>query len=421
MSSSLDYLHSLTNFESQLHKITPEDFYLDRVHKLLDSVGNPQKELNVIHVAGTKGKGSTSAMIASILQQAGYKVGLYTSPHLHRVNERIRILDKNNLHGADDFVGCISDEQLTVLINKIHPAIAAIENKGWVLTYFEVLTVIAGLYFAQEQVDFAVVETGLGGRLDATNAFDSKIAVITPISLDHTKILGNTLKKIAQEKSAIIKCSKQKVVLAPQKEAAMEILQKRCQEFGVQAHTVHPMEYKHLKVALKGEHQMVNASCAVAVAEILGVGQQAIEEGLKKVRWQGRFEIVKEKPTVVLDGAHNPASTEVLAKTLLDEFPQRKIILILGVSADKDIEATCEPLKLISETVILTKAKHPRSYSFPRQEVHKMFVGKEWFLTKSVEEALELAFSKAKKDDVIIITGSLFVVAEARECINSKD
>ncbi len=422
-----EYLHSLTNFESTLHKVTAGDFHLGRVLELLSALGSPGQKLKVIHIAGTKGKGSTCAMIASILQQAGFKVGLYTSPHLHRVNERIRILDQSHLHSADDFAGSISDDQLTRIISIVRPAVAAIENKGVFLTYFEVLTAIAAVHFSKENVDFAVLETGLGGRLDATNAFDSHIAVLTPISLDHTKILGNSLKQIATEKVGIIKNSRQKVVIAPQEAAVMEILKSRCGEFGIEPRVVHPTQYQHLKSALKGDHQIINAACALGVIECLNkqgvvISQESVQEGLKKVRWLGRFEVVKEKPTVVVDGAHNPASVEALAKTVLDEYPRRRVILVLGVCADKDIKALCDPLKLISEKIILTKADHPRSHTFSRQEAHDLFADKEWFLTENVADALSLALLKAQKEDVIVVTGSLFVVAQAREqlCISTK-
>ena len=416
------FLEAFVNFESYLHKIKPEDFHLGRVKELLIAAGNPQTELKVIHVAGTKGKGSTCAMIASILQHAGYKVGLYTSPHLHRVNERVRILDQKNLKSADEFTGSISGDDLSKIINFLRPFIAAIENKGDFLTYFEVLTVIAVLYFTKEHVDYAVLETGLGGRLDATNAFDSQLAVLTPISLDHTKILGSSLKQIAQEKAGIIKNSKQTVIIAPQPEDVMEILKNRCREFGIEPLMVHPTRYQHLKTALKGQHQSINAACALTVIEHLiqqkaVIPQESIEEGLKHVRWQGRFEVLKEKPTVVVDGAHNPASAEALAKTILDEYPRRRVILVLGLSADKDIQAIFDPLKLISDTIILTKANHPRCHEFSRQQAHDLFKGKEWFLTENVKDALSLAISKAHKEDVIVATGSLFVVAEVRESI----
>ncbi len=419
------YLDSLTNYESFLHTIKPEDFRLDRIVGALESLGNPQSNLKIIHVAGTKGKGSTCAMIASILAQAGFKVGLYTSPHLHRVNERIRILDQSTLHHSDDFSGSISDERLNQILGLIRPVLAGIENNGSFLTYFEILTLTAALYFSQEHVDMAVFETGLGGRLDATNAFESLIAVITPISLDHTKILGNSLKKIAEQKAGIIKSPYQKVVIAPQDPVVQEILKDHCHEFAIVPTIVHPMEYRYLTIALKGEHQMTNAACAFEVVRLLQqmnytIPPEAIEQGFKNVRWQGRFEVIQKKPTIVVDGAHNPAASEALAKTIQDEYPRRKVILILGSSADKDIKALCEPLKLISQTIIVTKAKHPRSHKFTKKEAQEIFAGKELFLTDNMKEALKLAVSKSTKDDVILVTGSLFVVAEARECINTK-
>ncbi len=414
------YLDSLNNFEFYLNKISVKDFNLDRISVALQMLGNPQKNLKIIHVAGTKGKGSTCAMLASILAHAGFKVGLYTSPHLHRVNERIRILDKNNLRSSDDFSGSIIDEDLAKLIALVRPVAGAIESRGEFLTYFETLTIIAAKYFADKEVDFAILETGLGGRLDATNVFDSAIAVITPISLDHVNILGDTLKKIAQEKAGIIKGPKQQVVLAPQKETVMGVLKDRCQKFGIVPCVVHPMQYKQLSIALKGEHQLVNAACAFEVIRLLQeqgvvVSKEAIADGLKQVRWHGRFEIIKQKPIVIVDGAHNPASSEALAKTILDEYRSRRVILILGLSADKDIRAVCEPLNLISDMVILTKANHPRSYSFTQDEAQEIFAGKKVLIIENVKEALTVALSKADKDDVIVVTGSLFVVAEARE------
>lgn len=425
MNSTLEYLHSLTNFESNLHKVSPDDFHLERVKELLKAVGDPGLNMKIIHAAGTKGKGSTCAMIASILQHQGVKVGLYTSPHLHRLNERIRILDKTNLHSADEFAGCITDERLAQIVHDIHPAIATIENRGWVLTFFEVLTVIAAIYFQQEGVQIAVLETGLGGRLDATNAFDSQFVVLTPISLDHTKILGDTLEKIAIEKAGIIKRTRQKVVIAPQPKKVMEVLNRRCKEFGIEPVIVQPSQYRHLKLSLKGQHQIINASCAAAVIQLLSqegvkISGENFEEGLRCVRWQGRFEEIRTNPLVVVDGAHNPAASEVLAKTILDEYPSRRVVLVLGTSADKDIAGVCEPLKLISDCIILTKSKHPRSYTFSRQEAHDIFNSKEWFLTENTEDALSLAFSKAQKEDVIVVTGSLFIVAEVRELLKKR-
>lgn len=421
------YLNTFVNFESCLHKMRPEGFHLGRVHQLLAVLGHPHKKLKVIHVAGTKGKGSTCAMLASILQQAGFKVGLYTSPHLHHPNERIRILHQSNLSSHDEFAGSISDEKLAKMISLARPSIASVENRGIFLTYFEVLTVLAALYFVQEKADFVILETGLGGRLDATNAFDAMVSILTPISLDHTNILGNSLKEIAIEKAGIIKNFRQQVVMAPQEDVPIEVLKNRCHEFDITPRMADPDRYKHLDIALKGEHQRVNASCAVQAIECLKekgfvIAPQAIEQGLKLVRWFGRFEVVQQNPAVVLDGAHNSASAAALVKTVLDEYPRRKIVIVLGLSKDKDIKSVCAQLKEISNFFILTKSNHPRSHIFNHQQAQDLFIGKEWFITENVADALTLAFSKTNKEDVIVVTGSLFVVAQAREnlCISLK-
>ena len=300
-----EYLNSFTNFESQLHKLRPEDFSLTRIQKFLDLAGNPAQGLKVIHVAGTKGKGSTCAFLAGVLQEAGLKVGLYTSPHLHRVNERIRILNTDNIRSKEDFSGSITDEELALVLAHLRPFAADIQNEGGFLTFFEVLTVAALCYFANSKVDVVILETGLGGRLDATNAVDSLVAVITHVSLDHTRILGSTLSQIASEKAAIIKNSHQKAVIAPQEKEAMDVVLARCREFGVQPIIVSPEKCANLKIGLKGKHQMINAATAMEVLTVLRtmgfkISDEAISEGLKHVRWPGRFELLRSGPDVIV-------------------------------------------------------------------------------------------------------------------------
>ena len=421
------YLKSFVNFETQLHKLRPGDFGLNRIQELLDLTGIQLGNLKVIHVAGTKGKGSTCAFLASILQEAGYRVGLYTSPHLLRLNERIRILNKENLCSKDNFSGSISDDDLASVLTFLRPFAAAIQNEGNILTFFEILTVAALCYFARTRVEVIILETGLGGRLDATNAVDSSIAVITPISLDHVRILGPTLSKIAMEKAGIIKNSHQKVVVAPQQKEAMDIILGRCREFGVVPVTVDLGNYENLKTGLKGKHQMINAAVAVESAKILKtmgfkISDNAMREGLKNVRWRGRFELLQSDPDVIVDGAHNGASAQALAQTLMEEYPHRRIILVLGISEDKDAGDICGQLKNYAAHIILTKSNHPRAHVFTQIEGKNYFTDRSFEITENLPNALEKALLKADPPDVIVVTGSLFIVAEAMGylCTNTR-
>jgi dihydrofolate synthase/folylpolyglutamate synthase len=419
------YLDTFVNFESQLHKLRLEDFSLNRIQKFLDLAGNPAGNLKIIHVAGTKGKGSTCAFLAGILQEAGYKVGLYTSPHLHRVNERIRILNTDNIRPQDNFSGSIDDRDLACVLTFLRPFAAAIQNEGNILTFFEVLTVAALCYFAKAQAQVVILETGLGGRLDATNAVDSSIAVITPVSLDHTRILGPTLSKIASEKAGIIKNSHQKVVIAPQEKEAMDVVLARCREFGVEPILVRPDKYEDLKIGLKGKHQRINAATAIEAAAILKtmgfkITDEAMSEGLNHVRWPGRFELLRSGPDVIVDCAHNGASAQALAQTLMEVYPHRRVILVIGVSQDKDAGAICNPLKDNVARIFLTKACHPRAHLFTQAEGKNYFGDKPFEIVESLPKALEKALQIAGPQDVVLVTGSIFVVAEAMDCLASS-
>jgi dihydrofolate synthase / folylpolyglutamate synthase len=419
------YLNSFVNFESQLHKLRPEDFNLNRIQQFLDLAGHPERNLKIIHVAGTKGKGSTCAFLASILQEAGLKVGLYTSPHLHRVNERIRILNTDNIRSKNDFSGAIDDWDLASILTFLRPFAADIQNEGHFLTFFEVLTVAAFCYFAKAQVEVVILETGLGGRLDATNAADSSIVVITPVSLDHTRILGPTLGKIASEKAGIIKNSLQKVVIAPQEKEVMDLIVKRCRQFGINPVLVNMESHKNLKIGLKGNHQMMNAATAIEAASILRtmgfiINDEAMSEGLNHVCWPGRFELLRKNPDVIVDCAHNEASAKALAQTLMEEYPQRRVILVIGVSQDKDVGAICNYLKDNVVHIFLTKARHSRAHLFTQEEGKNYFGDKSFEIIESLGKALEKALQKADPQDVILVTGSVFVVAEAINFLDNK-
>jgi len=417
-----EYLNSFVNFESQLHKLRGEDFNLARIHKFLELLGNPSQNLRIIHVAGTKGKGSTCAFLASILQEAGYSVGLYTSPHLHRVNERIRILNTDNLRAKDNFSGAISDEDLAAVLADLRPFAAAIQNRGDILTFFEVLTVAALCYFAKSHVDVVILETGLGGRLDATNAADSLVAALTPVSLDHTRILGTHLSQIAMEKAGIIKNTRQKVVVAPQDKKVMDIVRARCREFAIEPVLVGPDKYKDLKIALKGKHQAVNAAVALEVAVVLKdtgfkISDEALMQGVKSVRWPGRFELLRKSPDVVVDCAHNAASAKALAQTLAEEYPSRRVFLVMGVSEDKDVQAISAHLKNSVAHIFLTQAQHPRAHVFTPAEAKNYFGGKPVEIVASLSKALQKTIQMAGAQDVVLVTGSIFLVAEAMDYV----
>lgn len=421
-----DYLNTFNNFELSLHAETGKAFDLGYVQELLDLLGSPEKGLKIIHVAGTKGKGSTCAFLAHMLAAAGYKVGLYTSPHLHKLNERIRIIDQSIIDGADDFGGMITDDQLADAVNALRPHIAAMTNRGAALTFFEVMTAAALVFFSRQQLDWVILETGLGGRLDATNAAESVIAVITPISIDHTKILGKTLDKIAAEKSGIIKSSRQRVIIAPQPQEALDVILKRCREFGIPPIIVDPAKHAGLPIALKGEHQQVNAAAALSVVELLRhwavkISDEAVHKGLSAARWPGRFERIAQGPDVVIDGAHNAASAGALARTLNGEYAGRTIVAVVGISKDKDIKAFIETVRGFAAAVVLTQAAHSRAYKFTPVQAKKLLEETPWVIAPDMAAAIQTAKEKAGQDGVVIITGSIFAIAEARSLLKSQN
>ena len=440
------YLDSFIDYERILHEVPVSSFKLERVTHLLKLLGNPQEHLKIIHVAGSKGKGSTCALTASILSQGGYRVGLYTSPHLYSHHERIRILEKSSLKETPSqiFSDAISEEELAGLFQEMEISVKKMQqqNRWGLLSFFEILTCAALLHFYKQKVDVVVLETGLGGRLDATNAVSSLICAITPISLEHTRILGDTLRAIAAEKAAIIKQKNQKVIIAPQEKGVKNFFIRRCQALNAIAlfvdndvtierklsqdnkqivNIITPQHrYCDLTLSLLGAYQCVNAAMAICVVEALklegfDVAPEAIDEGLKKVFWPGRCEIIQSHPTVVLDGAHNQASTKSLVQTLNEISLGRKVFLVLGISEDKDKQSICQELYPITQCIIATKADHPRAADFSDQELKEFFPGKESVMTSNVQEALQFAFDQAQKDDMILVTGSLFVVSEARK------
>jgi dihydrofolate synthase/folylpolyglutamate synthase len=432
------YLNSFANYEKSTNYSYKETLKLARIRDFLAAIGNPQESLRVIHVAGTKGKGSTCAFAAYILREAGFSVGLYTSPHLNDFRERIRILKPFILRrksAAGDFEGMIPREALTCLVKELRPAIEKYNRHSahGRLSFFEVYTAIALLYFKRKNVDFAVLETGMGGRFDATNAVDSLVCALTPVSYEHTQKLGKTLAKIAGEKAGIIKNKGAIVISAAQDKQARQVIRKRCQIFQAslyevgrqiryfklkQGFTIKGLRkvYNNLRLRLLGEHQIANAALAVGLVEGLSsygfdIGGRPIRRGLYDTVWPGRCEVIAKKPLIVLDGAQNLASADALKSAVKNNFKYRKLILVLGVSDDKDIPGICRVLNPLADEIILTRAATSRAAAPKRLS---FYFTRKLYLTQSVKEAKLLAGSIARKEDLILVTGSLFVVGEYR-------
>jgi dihydrofolate synthase / folylpolyglutamate synthase len=432
--AALDYLYSFVDYSlTRQLRYSEEKFNLDRIKKLMNLLGNPQSNYPVVHVAGTKGKGSTAAFIASVLQTAGYKVGLYTSPHLHDYTERIQI---NRIP--------ISHESLVdevEFIKKILPEVPEI-------TTFEITTAIAFRFFSENQVDVAITEVGLGGKLDATNIVDPVISVITSLSYDHMNILGDTIEKIAAEKAGIIKDNRP-VVIAPQvykqvypiieqlagQHQSQVIKVEEIYKYLSETHTLSGQEFtiqrkghsgESLKFSLHllGFHQIENATTAYCVLNELKrlgfkIDNNQIREGFFKTYWSCRFEVVSKSPLTIIDSAHNADSAEKLSNTIREYLGGKKVTLIFGVSEDKDVKGMLDFLLPISNVIIMTKSIHPRAMSPQQLKLAAKDYGRSAFVCETIEEALITA-REMMNNNVIVITGSLFVAAAAKEIIQKN-
>lgn len=433
--SALDYIYSFVDYSlTKQLRYSPEKFNLERMRVLMDKMGNPHQKYPVVHVAGTKGKGSTSVMIASALQKGGYKVGLYTSPHLHDFCERIQV---NQVP--------ISHQDLVNQVNSIKPSVASVPE----ITTFEITTAVSFQYFADQKVDIAVIEVGLGGRLDATNVVTPVVSVITSLSYDHMSILGDTIEKIAKEKAGIIKMSIP-VVIAPQgfpevNEVLADIARKNNSPvtfvnkeyvYSSQSHSlegqsfsvtkrstgkVNPIDYT---ISLLGYHQVENAATARAVLDVINtkgfqVSVENVVDGFRSAHWPCRFEIIKKKPLIIIDSAHNVDSAAKLQVTIKDYLKNKKVTLIFGASEDKDIRGMFEVLFPVVDDIIVTKSIHPRAFEPDNLAVIASQLQREATITQSIEEALELTSGKSS-DDVILITGSIFVAAAAKEILTNE-
>lgn len=397
-------------------------FGLERMQALLSALGNPESGQRFVHVAGTNGKGSTSAAIASVLREAGFHIGLYTSPHLQEPTERIQI----------DGIP-VSPADFSSAFNEVHAAAEQLIDSAAIdahPSYFETVTAMAFLLF-RNRCDWSVIEVGLGGRLDATNVIVPQLTVITPISFDHEIYLGNTLEQIAFEKAGILKPGVPAVV-AQQSASVLAVLQERAAAVAAPvilsgSHqlsdiAVSPegtrffLDGQPFTFALAGRHQADNAVTAILACKSLDIDHGDIESGLKKVRWPGRLELLARAPDIILDGAHNPAGAEALANFIQEVYAHRPVWIVYGAMRDKAIEEVTSRLFPIAQRLILTAPKLPRALR--PEAIAEIIDHPDVLVTQNIEEAMALV-RLAPPDAAIFFTGSLFVVGEARQLLRA--
>lgn len=414
------------------HGIKPS---LDRIRILLSKLGDPQLKYPSIHITGTNGKTSTARMISSILEVGGRKVACYTSPHMQSVTERICIDGRP-----------VSEREFAALLERIIPQVEETDREtGDPLSYFEVTTAMAFLHFARRKVDLGVIEVGLGGRWDATNLVDSRIQVITGVALEHMAELGDTLKKIAYEKAGIIK-EKSTVISAVGNREALEVISSTCRDknsalklfgrdfqllynltYGIETGKVGQAvglkgllrEYPEVFIPLLGEHQAINAACAVAACEaytgsLAAISTTEVEAGMSKIGSPGRLEVVSMDPLVLLDGAHNPDGASRLAHVIRNDLDYERFILVIGILEDKDLRQMLELLLPLASTVVVTQCTDERAMPAHTLAATIEEMGYDSVVVESVAEAVKFARTLASVSDMVCVTGSLYTVGEAR-------
>lgn len=409
---------------------------LERTERLLELLGNPHKKLKLIHIAGTNGKGSTSAIIGEILIEHGYKVGFFNSPHLEEIEETIRINNEN-----------IKEEEFVELINEVKPFVEKVVEEGFNHpTEFEVLTCIMFLYLYRKKVDFGVIEVGLGGRLDSTNVLIPILSVITPISLDHMNILGNTIEEIAAEKAGIIKRGIP-IITCIQKDDALKAITEKSLMENSNLIIVNSKNYKFLGInkinnitqdilvkikdkeeiinlSLLGKHQIINLSLAVeSVKELdnlnyIKLDINKLKSATSKVKWNGRLETLSEKPYIVVDGAHNVDGIKYLKNNIKEYFTYNNLYLILGILADKEVEEMLEIIAPIANEIYTVTSNSVRAKNANDLKEEVLKYNKNCIAFEEYKSAAAYAISKAKEEDLILASGSLYMVGKMREILN---
>ncbi len=412
---------------------------LERIEALLDLLGNPHRACKYLHIGGTNGKGSTAAFAAAMLEAAGYRVGLYTSPYL------VQFTNRMSVNGQD-----IPRDFLVELVQKIKPLVEEIAADPLLgqPTEFEVVTALAFCYFAREAPDIVVLEVGLGGRLDATNVVQPLVSAITTISLEHTQVLGNTVEAIAREKAGIIKEGAPVVTQATGE--AIPVFEAVCREKGVplyqlgkdfdavseseseHGHIFHYrglyQNYRDLHISLLGQYQVKNAALALAALELLGqrgfsLPEAAVRAGLSKASWPGRLEVLRRSPYVVIDGAHNLEAFQQLRVAVRRLFAYRRLIMVLGILSDKAVGHILAEILPLADEIILTAPNSPRAAD-PRalQElVAELAPALPCMISREIPAAVDLALSRAGAEDLVLIAGSLYLVSDARHYLLQKN
>lgn len=423
---AMKYISSIGMFGS--------NYGLERTYRLLELLGNPQNKLKLVHIAGTNGKGSTTAMISRILRGMGYKVGMYTSPYLEEFEERIQINGIN-----------IPKGKLVENLEKVKCAVTRVIEEGYEHpTEFEIITVLMFLYFSSENVDYAVIEVGLGGRLDSTNVIVPKVSVITSVSLDHTNLLGSTLAEIAGEKAGIIK-EDVPVVLYPQKKEAEDVILKTAENKNSRVYSVSCDDGKLISIdydnntqnvevqgingvynvdlPLLGAHQISNLCVAVKAVEVLcreeGIecDKKIVEESLKDVKWIGRLETLNKKPLIVIDGAHNIDGIKALTNNIKKYFKYDKMYLLLGILADKQVAEMIEEIAPMAEKIYALTPHNDRAELSEdlKNEIKK--INENVVAFEDYECAVKEAMNEAGDEDIILVSGSLYMVGDMRKII----
>ncbi|MCL6635193.1 MAG: bifunctional folylpolyglutamate synthase/dihydrofolate synthase [Peptococcaceae bacterium] len=426
---AIEYLANLTKFGF--------NFGLERIQELLRCLGSPHRHLKVIHVGGTNGKGSTAVMVDRILREAGYRTGIFTSPHLHSYTERYRI------DGVE-----IAPEKVAGIIAELRPHLEAMVAEGFEHpTEFEVGTALAFLHFCREKVDYLVLEVGLGGAIDSTNVITPQVAVITNVAMDHMDYLGHTVREIAAVKAGIVKPGVPLVTAAADPEA-LAVLEDACREaraplirigrdvvFETAASTPagHRFavngrlgRYGDLFLPLIGKHQLTNAATAVAAVEVLmergaAVTGDTVRRALAAVRWPARLEVVRDSPLVIIDGAHNYDGARSLSRAIRDYYSGRRLILVLGMLGDKERSKVVAELAPLARAVVVTRPNSPRAGDWQAlaREARRFVSDVE--VIEDIGPAVERALRQAGPQDLVVITGSLYMVAEARELLAGSD